>query len=498
MSSSSSSSSLLRSFYLFIGVMVALVAVRGEQIMEEESPSSSPLEPLEDYQARLSERLQEAFENQDESFAMWIGLYDPDYDTDLYFVFGNATASEEGASPPDVPATLDDTFQIGSVSKTFLGTLLLLLEGQGDLSLQNDTVEDLVPDFAAAYPVYANYTVENLLRMETLVPDFLNDENGILNDYMQDVTRRYSIEQVVEYALRQDLLVEPTYSTTNYVVAEHIVQEITGRQIEDVVKDLVFDPLQLRNMELPGRFSEGELPNPAATPFAGSSCFFEFSIFGADNLEFEQDLTDVAQGIVMSGIGGAINGNIEDLLTWAKSGTGDALLTQDMIDRRHQYTTPIADFSYGISQYSYDQPGAGYLSNWYGHDGDAFGFGALAYRNDDYGGASIAVAANTCAAKGAMVGMVEVFTKELQARYGTETTTTAVPTATPTTSSGVDVSMTESPTSASPVGGPDGQVPTEGSTDTESPPTTSAAAGVCLPFFLGVLATTVGSAWATL
>ena len=50
---------------------------------------------------------------------------------------------------------------------------MLLLVEQGVLGLQA-TVGELVPDFAAQFPVYANYTVDDLLRMKTIVPDFID------------------------------------------------------------------------------------------------------------------------------------------------------------------------------------------------------------------------------------------------------------------------------------------------------------------------------------
>jgi hypothetical protein len=37
--------------------------------------------------------------------------------------------------------------------------------------------------------------------METLVPDFLNDEEGSINDYSQIISKRYSVEEIVDYAL---------------------------------------------------------------------------------------------------------------------------------------------------------------------------------------------------------------------------------------------------------------------------------------------------------
>ena len=138
----------------------------------EHANAQPSVEPLEDYTERLNGIMQAEFDNQNETFALWVGIADPDYG-DLYFVFGNAKVE------PDVPATLEHKFDIGSISKTMGGTVVMLLAEQGVLSLE-DKVETLIPDFTATFTEYANYTVEELLRMKTIVPDFLNDPKGEL------------------------------------------------------------------------------------------------------------------------------------------------------------------------------------------------------------------------------------------------------------------------------------------------------------------------------
>lgn len=356
---------------------------------------------LSSLQSRFQTKFDEIFSSQTEAYAMWIGLSHPDIG-DMYFVFGNSTSSVPGMSPPDVTATLDDTFQIGSISKTFLGTAMLLLEERGDLSL-SDKVGALIPEFTTEFPDYANYTVENLLRMETLVNDFLNDPKGILSNYTKDITQTYSPEEIVTYALWDGLLEKPVYSTTNFVVGDVIIEQITGQVIQDVIQELVLKPLNLTHTQLPDRYSVGELPSPAATPYLGSMCYGEFVMFGAEGLVIGQDNTNFSLGIVMAGTGGAINSNIYDLLAWAKSGTGDALLTQEAVSRRHQVGKGYE--GYGIAQYEklnifgFDPVLGDIVFNvstgWRGHAGDAFGYEAFAFHSEELG-VSFAGAINTC------------------------------------------------------------------------------------------------------
>ena len=84
---------------------------------------------------------------------------------------GNSSDTDE-TYPPDISATIDDHFYIGSISKTFGATVNLQLIEQGLFAL-NQTLESIIPDFSSKYPQYANYTPADLMGMQTLVPDFL-------------------------------------------------------------------------------------------------------------------------------------------------------------------------------------------------------------------------------------------------------------------------------------------------------------------------------------
>ena len=92
---------------------------------------------------------------------------------------------------------------------------------------------------------------------------------------------------------------------------------------------------------------------------------------------------------------------------------------------------------YGITQYKFVSEEAAMLGleGWVGHDGDTFGFGSTAFKNQGLGGAAIATAANTCSFT--YILFVNAYTKELLRRLETispATTPTITPgmTATPT------------------------------------------------------------------
>lgn len=61
-------------------------------------------------------------------------------------------------------------------------------------------------------------------RTLTILPFF----TGILNDFALDITKRYMVEEVVAYAMQQYPAIPGTYSSTNFVVLDYIMEQITG------------------------------------------------------------------------------------------------------------------------------------------------------------------------------------------------------------------------------------------------------------------------------
>jgi hypothetical protein len=198
---------------------------------------------------------------------------------------------------------------------------------------------------------------------------------------------------------------------------------------------------------MPERDAVGKiLPDPAAMPHAGTSCSEEFAKFGMTNVTPGSDITEFSQAIVQFGTGGSLTSTIRDLLTWAKTGTGDGLLSDAMVQQRHLYNNAIDTIRmYGMTQYKFVNDTGDLSSNgleglvgWVGHDGDAFGFATTAYKNEDVGSgaaAAIATAANTCAFSLRSWLFVDAYNSELLKRQLEETTTnsTAPPETTTTT-----------------------------------------------------------------
>lgn len=146
-----------------------------------------------------------------------------------------------------VPITADTRFDIGSMSKQFLGMAVLMLSSRNQLNLDAD-VHDYVPELPA-YPW--KVTLRNLLHHTSGLKDY--DQLLQLAGWRDGDLK--SIHDVLWIVTRQKALgFEPgtryMYSDTNYFLLGLIAQRVSGVPIDNLLRDLVFRPLGMEHTSL--------------------------------------------------------------------------------------------------------------------------------------------------------------------------------------------------------------------------------------------------------
>jgi D-alanyl-D-alanine carboxypeptidase len=173
----------------------------------------------------------------------WVGVWDPEKGTHAVAV---------GEAAPGRPASVDDNWRIGSITKTFTATVILELVDQGRLAL-DDTVADVDPDLAARFPPYADLTIRQLLAMQSGIGDYFNSPRGIAGLVAADPQKVWRPDELIAGGIRVGVAKRgtPGYSTTNYIVLQEIAERLTGTTLADAIADRVTGPLGLTVTTLP-------------------------------------------------------------------------------------------------------------------------------------------------------------------------------------------------------------------------------------------------------
>jgi CubicO group peptidase (beta-lactamase class C family) len=156
-----------------------------------------------------------------------------------------------GRIEPDVPASPSMRYAVGSVSKQFTATAVLLLAEEGKLSL-DDKVAKWFPNLTRANDI----TLRQLLSMTSGYQDYWP------HDYVfTDMLRPTSPSAILDRWARKPLDFTPgtkwQYSNTNFVIAGQIVERITGMPIVDFLRRRIFTPLGMTSVV---DFDAGPLP----------------------------------------------------------------------------------------------------------------------------------------------------------------------------------------------------------------------------------------------
>jgi D-alanyl-D-alanine carboxypeptidase len=313
--------------------------------------------------------------------AFWVGVWDP---------AKGAYLTAQGDAAEGQPATVEDHFRIGSITKTYTGAIIMQMIEEGSVAL-DDTVGSLLPDLAADHPEIAEVTVESLLNMTSRIEDYFNVPDGILAEVVADPTKVWEPEEMVAGGLRPGLLPEGTvrYSTTNFIILQMIAEKIDGAPLGEILETRISQPLGLTATSYP--LEDPSMPDPFAAGHINSQCVDELTRDGATGVDESTDPTDWS---VSSGAGGGgFTSTLADLGKWADSMSGNSLLDDELQAARLETTSEIepgVPVLYGLGIY---QLGDG----WYGHDGETIGWQAIELHNPDTG-VSVAIAGNSCAA----------------------------------------------------------------------------------------------------
>ncbi|MBE3642168.1 beta-lactamase family protein [Bacillus anthracis] len=153
------------------------------------------------------------------------------------------------------PMKADFRFRIGSVTKTFIATVLLQLSGENRLNL-DDSIEKWLPGVIQGNGYDGNQiTIRQILNHTSGIAEYMNSKDF---DIM-DTKKSYTAEEFVKMGISLPPDFAPgkgwSYSNTGYVLLGILIEKVTGNSYAEEVENRIIEPLDLSNTFLPGNSS---------------------------------------------------------------------------------------------------------------------------------------------------------------------------------------------------------------------------------------------------
>lgn len=155
----------------------------------------------------------------------------------------------------------DNTFRIGSVTKTFTSVMVLQLAQEGKLAI-DDPLSKYRPDV----PNSQNISLRQLLNHTCGLFSY-TDDAGFVSAIETDPLRKWTPDEVINIGISHPPEFPPGqgwgYSNTAYVLLGKVIEQVTGNTYASEIKKRIIKPLALKHTvlptdaEMPGRYSHG-------------------------------------------------------------------------------------------------------------------------------------------------------------------------------------------------------------------------------------------------
>lgn len=250
------------------------------------------------------------------------------------------------------PLSLNSTFPLRSITKSFTVTAFLQLVKLGQLGL-----DDKVGRYIAGVPNGSLIGLADLAGNQSGLADY-SVQPGFIEAFVKDFLRVWTPQELVAFSFAVPPSFLPAeqyeYSNTNTVLLGMVIEAVTGLPLGEVLAAQIFRPLGLTGTSYP---TSATLPAPTPTGY------------GVDIDTGAVDDQPLVSPTCLAG-SGAMASTLADLLAW-----GDALGRGTLIGAELQGVrkSRARDVTNGPEYDRYGM-GIGQIGNWWGHTGSGVGF----------------------------------------------------------------------------------------------------------------------------
>jgi len=225
----------------------------------------------------------------------------------------------------NIPNRPDTKHRLGSITKQFTSTLILQLVERGKVKLDGK-LSDYLPDYRK--DTGSKITIHQLLNHTSGIPSY----TGLPGFFQNDSRDSYSVKDFVKKFSSGDLEFEPgskfSYTNSGYFLLGAIIEKVTGKSYEQMLKERILDPLGMKNT---GYDHHGVILKNRSTGYTKNFTEYRNSPYLDMSLPYAA---------------GSMYSTAEDLYLWDQALYGTKVLSAE--SKKAMFTPGKSDYGYGI------------------------------------------------------------------------------------------------------------------------------------------------------
>lgn len=145
-----------------------------------------------------------------------------------------------------IPNTNETKFRIGSISKTFTASLIMIAVEEGRVDL-DETIEKRFPSIQNSEKI----TVRQLLQHRSGINTFT--DRSFFSWYTEAITKEALLDTIVGKGSGFSPGTDFSYSNSNYVLLTYILEDVFNKSYAKILDEYIVKPLQLSNTSYGGK-----------------------------------------------------------------------------------------------------------------------------------------------------------------------------------------------------------------------------------------------------
>ncbi|MGW1894023.1 serine hydrolase domain-containing protein [Streptomyces sp. NPDC002004] len=263
-------------------------------------------------------------------------------------------------------------FRIGSSTKNFVATSVLLLVAEGRIGLDTPA-DDYLPEFGLDRRITVRMLLQHTSGIFNHTGELYEDGTIVLGvpwqgkEWVDNRFKTYLPEELVRLSVSKPARFAPgtgwSYANTNYVLARLVVEKVTGRSFPEELHRLILGPLGMTGTVAPG--TSPEIPEPH------NHGYYRYEDAGQ-----ERTVDVTRQNLSWVGAGGDMISTTRDLHTYFSALMGGKLLPAELLA---EMRTPETTVGYGLGVFAQETD----CGTVFHHNGATMGSAALMYSTAD-------------------------------------------------------------------------------------------------------------------